>query len=68
MKMRMNDVKSATRTKMAEIKTTAKKMTDIYKVICKVLDEDLYENVYAFEEAFAAGDIQICDDGIIIWY
>ena len=65
--MKMNEVKSGTRVKFAEIKTTEKTMRGIYRVICKVLGDDIYENVSAVEEAFAEGGIQICDDGIIIW-
>jgi len=65
--MKMNEVKSSTWTKIAEIKTTAKTLTDIYKVICKEFDADLYEDDIAVADAIAEGYIRVCDDGIIIW-
>lgn len=66
--MKMNEVKSGTRVKLAEIKTTAKTPMGIYKVICKEFSIGFYENAFAVANAIANGYIQVCDDGIIIWY
>ena len=65
--MKMNEVKSATWTKLAEIKTNAKTPMDVYEVICKEFGEDFYEDVFDATVAILEGNIQICDDGIIIW-
>ena len=65
--MKMNEVKSVTWTKMAEIKTKAKTPTDIYNVLCKEFGVDFYDDVFAVDDAIDEGYIQICDDGIIIW-
>ena len=65
--MKMNEVKSITWTKMAEIKTKAKTPMGIYKVICKEFDEPLFKNAYDVADSIADGYIQVCDDGIIIW-
>ena len=65
--MKMNEVESRTWTKMAEIKTSAKTPKGIYKVLCKELGVDFYENALAVEAAIAEGYIEICDDGIIVW-
>lgn len=65
--MKMNEVKSVTWTKFAEIETSAKTLMGIYKAICKEFDDDLYEDVLAVADAIYEGYIQICDDGIIIW-
>lgn len=65
--MKMNEVKSVTWSKLAEIKTKAKTPMGIYKVICKEFDVDLYEDVFAVADAIVDGYIQVCDDGIIIW-
>ena len=65
--MKMNEVKSVTWTKLAEIKTNAKTTMEVYKVICNAFDVDLFEDVFAVEVAIRNGNIQICDDGFIIW-
>lgn len=65
--MKMTEITSRTWTKVAEIKTSAKTLTDLYKVICKEFDVDLYEDEVAVANAIVEGYIQVCDDGIIIW-
>lgn len=65
--MKMNEVKSVTWTKLAEIKTNAKTPVGVYKVICKEFDVDFYEDVCDVVVAILEGYIQICADGIIIW-
>lgn len=65
--MKMADIKSRTWSKMAEIKTSAKTLMDIYKVICKEFDADFYEDVLDVADAIRDGYILVCDDGIIIW-
>ena len=65
--MKMNEVKSITWTKMAEIKTTAKTPMGIYKVLCREFGVDFCENALAVEVAIKEGYIEICDDGIIVW-
>ena len=65
--MKMDEAKSRTWTKMAEIKTSAKTLMDIYKAICKEFDADLYKDVLDVADAINEGYIQICEDGIIVW-
>ena len=65
--MKMNEVKSRTWTKLAEIKTDAKTPMDIYEVLCEEFGVDFYEDVLDVADAISAGNIEICDDGIIIW-
>ena len=65
--MKMADITSRTWTKVAEIETTAKTPMDIYKVLCEEFGVDFYEDVFAVTAAILDGDIQICEDGIIIW-
>ena len=65
--MKMNEVKSGTWAKVAEIKTDAKTPMDIYEVLCKEFDVDFYEDVFAVTAAILDGYIQICEDGIIVW-
>ena len=65
--MKMADIKSATWTKLAEIKTNAKTPMDVYKVLCKEFGVDFYEDAFDVTVAILEGNIQICDDGIIIW-
>ena len=65
--MKMNEVKSRTWTKLAEIETTAKTPMDIYDVICKEFGVDFYEDVFDVTAAILDGYIEICEDGIIIW-
>ena len=45
--MKMNEVKSVTWTKLAEIKTNARTPKGIYRVLCKEFDVDFFENVFA---------------------
>ena len=65
--MKMNEVKSVTWTKLAEIKTTEKTLTGIYKVLCEEFGDDFYEDVLDVADAINEGYIQICEDGIVIW-
>jgi hypothetical protein len=65
--MKMNDVKSATWSKLAEIKTTAKTPKGIYNVLCEEFGVDFCEDVPAVLDAISDGNIQICEDGIIVW-
>ena len=65
--MKMNEVKSVTWSKLAEIKTNARTPKGIYNVLCKEFGVDFYEDVSAVADAISDGYIQICDDGIIIW-
>jgi hypothetical protein len=65
--MKMNEVKSRTWTKVAEIKTNAKTPTVIYSALCAEFGIDFYEDVFSVMEAIDEGYIQVCDDGIIIW-
>ena len=65
--MKMNEAKSRTWTKLAEIKTSEKTLMGIFKAIRKEFDADLYEDALAVEEAIKEGYIEICDDGIIVW-
>ena len=65
--MKMNEVKSITWVKVAQIKTKAKTAKGIYKVLCKEFGVDFYEDALAVEAAIKEGYIEICEDGIIIW-
>ena len=65
--MKMNDVKSVTWAKLAEIKTNAKTPKGIYNVLCEEFDDDFYEDSIAVADAIREGYIQICEDGIIVW-
>ena len=66
-KMKMDEAKSRTWTKLAEIKTTEKTLMGIYKAIHNEFDANLYEDVLDVADAINEGYIQICEDGIIIW-
>ena len=65
--MKMDEAKSRTWTKLAEIKTSAKTPEGIYKVLCEEFGNDFFEDVSAVADAISDGYIQICEDGIIIW-
>ena len=65
--MKMDEAKSRTWTKLAEIKTNEKTLMGIYKVLCKEFDADLYKDAFAVADAIDYGYIQICEDGIIVW-
>ena len=65
--MKMNEVKSATWTKLAEIKTKAKTPMEVYNVLCREFGEDFYEDAFDVYCRILEGYIQICDDGIIVW-
>ena len=64
--MKMNEVKSITWTKMAEIPTDDLSIVGITEAI----NDEFGEMFIAFEdilEAIADGAIQVCEDGIIVW-
>ena len=65
--MKMNEAESNTWTKLAEIKTTEKTLTGIYKVLCEEFGVDFYEDEVAVANAIKDGYIQVFDDGIIVW-
>ena len=65
--MKMNEAKSRTWTKLAEIKTNARTPEGIYRVLCKEFGADFFEDVLSVAVAILEGYIQICDDGIIVW-
>ena len=65
--MKMNEAKSRTWTKLAEIKTSEKTLMGIYKAICREFGEDFYEDALDVVDAINEGYIQICEDGIIVW-
>lgn len=62
--MKMNEVKSVTWTKIAEIPTDDFSIEGIARAINEELGEPMFDNIL---EAIADGYIQVCDDGIIIW-
>lgn len=62
--MKMNEVKSITWRKLAEIPTDDFSITGITSAICKEFGEMLLEDV---EKEIANGYIEIADDGIIVW-
>ena len=62
--MKMNEVKSATWTKMAEIPTDDFTDEEIARAINEEFGEQMFDDIL---EAIADGYIQVCDDGIILW-
>jgi len=62
--MKMNEVKSATWTKLAEIPTDDFSIAGIRRAINEEFGEVLFEDV---RQEIADGYIEICDDGIIVW-
>jgi len=62
--MKMNEVNSATWSKMAEIPTDDLSVEGISRAINKEFGERFVEDIL---EAIADGYIQVCDDGIIVW-
>ena len=62
--MKMNEVKSRTWTKMAEIPTDDISIDGIARAIDKEFGEPMFEDIL---EAIADGAIQVRDDGIIVW-
>ena len=65
--MKMTDSTSRTWTKLAEIETSTKTLIGIYKTIREEFGVDFYEDVLDVADAISAGNIEICEDGIIIW-
>jgi len=62
--MKMNEVKSVTWTKMAEIPTDDFSIDGIRRAINEEFGEMLFEDV---RQEISDGYIQVCEDGIIIW-
>ena len=62
--MKMNEVKSRTWTKTAEIPTDDFSIEGIARAIYSEFGEPMFEDIL---EAIADGYIQMCEDGIIIW-
>ena len=62
--MKMNEVKSITWTKMAEIPTDDLSIEGITRAIYQEFGEPMFEDILG---AIADGYIQVCEDGIIIW-
>ena len=62
--MKMNEVNSVTWSKLAEIPTDDFTEEGIRRAINEEFGEMLFEDV---RQEIADGNIQICDDGIIIW-
>lgn len=62
--MKMNEVKSITWSKMAEIPTDDFSIEGIASAINEEFGEQMFDDIL---EAIADGYIQVCDDGIILW-
>ncbi len=62
--MKMNEVKSITWTKIAEIPTDDFSIEGISSAINEEFGEPMFEDIL---EAIAEGYIQVCEDGIITW-
>lgn len=62
--MKMNEVKSRTWSKMAEIPTDDFSIEGIARAINEEFGEPMFDNI---ETAIKEGYIQVCEDGIIIW-
>ena len=62
--MKMNEVKSVTWTKLAEIPTDDFSIDGIRRAINEEFGEMLFEDV---RQEISDGYIQVCDDGIIVW-
>ena len=63
--MKMNEVKSATWAKTAEIPTDDFSIDGIARAINEEFGEPMFDDIL---DALAEGYIEICDDGIIVWY
>ena len=62
--MKMNEVKSVTWSKMAEIPTDDFSIDGIIEAIDKEFGEQIFDDIFY---ALSEGYIQVCEDGIIIW-
>ena len=62
--MKMNEVKSVTWTKLAEIPTDDFSIEGITEAINDEFGEHFFDDIL---EAIADGAIQVCEDGIIVW-
>ena len=63
--MKMNEVKSITWRKVAEIPTDDFSVDGIAEAIDKEFGEPFIGGIV---DAIAEGYIQVCDDGIIVWW
>ena len=62
--MKMNEVKSVTWSKLAEIPTDDFSIEGITEAINDEFSELFFDDIL---EAIADGAIQVCEDGIIVW-
>ena len=62
--MKMNEVKSVTWSKLAEIATDDFSIDGIIEAIDKEFGEQIFDDIL---NALSKGYIEICDDGIIVW-
>ena len=62
--MKMNEVKSATWSKMAEIPMKDFSINGIRRAINEEFGEPFFEDILT---AIFEGHIQVCEDGIIVW-
>lgn len=62
--MKMNEVKSVTWSKLAEISTNDFSVDGITRAINEEFGEPLFDDILT---AIADGYIQVCEDGIIVW-
>ena len=62
--MKMNEVKSGTWSKMAEIATDDFSIDGIIEAIDKEFGEQIFDDIL---NALSEGYIEIADDGIIVW-
>ena len=65
--MKMADITSRTWTKLAEIPTDDFSIAGIGRAIDEEFGVDFYEDAFDVTVAILEGNIQICDDGIILW-
>ena len=65
--MRMNEVKSVTWSKMAEIPTDDFSIAGIGRAINEEFGVGFFDDIFAVMNAIVAGYIEIADDGIIVW-
>lgn len=62
--MKMNEVKSITWSKMAEIPTDDFSVDGIARAINEEFGEPMFDDIF---DALSEGYIEICEDGIIVW-
>ena len=65
--MKMNEVKSVTWTKLAEIPTDDFSIAGIRRAVNEEFGEMWFDDASAVVYAISDGYIQVCEDGIIVW-